>query len=151
MIKYIKGDLLKLIPDDKSIKLIPHVANDQKIMGAGIALGLSKKWPIVKELNKSTKLGDVEFITTTPYTVVANMISQEGLFSRNNPTPIRYKALSECMLKVKDYIKEHSTLLGKMDIYTVKFGSGLAKGNWVFIENLIDEIWKDIDVNIYEL
>jgi hypothetical protein len=38
------------------------------------------------------------------------------------------------------------------DIYAPKFGSGLAGGNWEFIEELIDEILVDVrDIYIFSL
>jgi hypothetical protein len=37
----------------------------------------------------------------------------------------------------------------KYEIHAPKFGSGLAGGNWNFIENLIEDIWIDIPVYIY--
>ena len=34
-------------------------------------------------------------------------------------------------------------------IYAPKFGTGHSGGNWRFIEDLIKDTWKDIDVVIY--
>lgn len=37
----------------------------------------------------------------------------------------------------------------KVGIHCPKFGSGLAGGNWLFIEDLISDIWKNIPVFVY--
>jgi hypothetical protein len=37
----------------------------------------------------------------------------------------------------------------RVEIHAPKFGSGLAGGNWLFISDLIDDIWGNINTFIY--
>jgi hypothetical protein len=38
-----------------------------------------------------------------------------------------------------------------VQIHAPKFGCGLAGGNWNFIQDLITDIWKNIQVFVYQL
>lgn len=150
MITYLKGNILELLPTDKStLKIFPHVANDIPVMGSGIALGIIRKWPTVKEKNKSKTLGENEYIFVRDDVVVVNMVAQHNTI-RENPKPIRYKALVECMTKVANYISTLKGFSQNVEIHTIKFGSKRSMGTWSFIEELINEIWCDIPVFIYE-
>jgi hypothetical protein len=142
--------------------VIPHVCNNINAFGAGFAQALTNYDPSVKAnfhmLGNKAKLGYTQFVTTKinnknqSKIIIANMIAQNKLIDRNkNPRPINYMALVSCMVKVRDYInqiKNESDI--KSQIYAPKFGSGLAGGNWNFIEYLIEDIWTDIPVFIYE-
>jgi hypothetical protein len=82
------------------------------------------------------------------------MIAQSGIKNYENPKPIKYVALMNCMLKVKDLIieKKRENVGTKISIHCPKFGSFRAGGNWDFIEELIFEIWiaNKIDVTVYD-
>lgn len=104
-------------------------------------------------------LGETQFITVeepsdpvakTKLVVVANMVAQTLGGSR----PLSYSRLAECMIEVAD----HSCLLRKyvleqplykrlfpqgssLRIAAPMFGSGLAGGDWNFIERLIEDCW----------
>jgi hypothetical protein len=39
--------------------------------------------------------------------------------------------------------------VNKVQIHAPKFGSGLAGGNWAFIQELIKDIWNNYSVFIY--
>lgn len=161
MIKYITGNLFEKIHSNTSIKYIPHCCNNMTVMKSGFAKELTTRYPIVAQINKSTQLGDVEFIgiklpQDTDFnehytTIVVNLIAQHQTI-RQNEKPIRYEALVKCMRKLKDEIdRMHKTGFYECEIHAPMFGSGLAKGNWLFIEELIEEIWYDIPVYIYKI
>ena len=46
-------------------------------------------------------------------------------------------------------MSKNSLSSDKIEIHCPKFGSGLAGGNWHFIENLIEDIWTAYFVTVY--
>lgn len=136
--KYKKGDVIKASKEKICNVIIPHICNDIKKWGAGFVLAISKEWKKPEQLFRSTnlKLGEVQFIQVTNKIIIANMIAQHGIRHKNNKTPIRYDNLRSALIKVnKKAIKTNSIIMAP------KFGSGLAGGNWNFIEQIIkDEI-----------
>jgi O-acetyl-ADP-ribose deacetylase (regulator of RNase III) len=89
-----------------------------------------------------------------PYFYVVNMVGQHGLISSENPHPVSYPALEKAMRKVAKSIE---TCWWKADppipyrIVAPKFGAGLAGGDWNEIEKLINEVWAEHEVIIFEL
>jgi hypothetical protein len=151
----------RLISDNKSFTLIvPHVCNNINVFGAGFAYHVSQHYPTVKEnfhlLGKKASLGYTQFLQvksnkkTNGKIIFANMIAQHGTISKINPRPINYASLIKCMMDIKIFIesleyKDDTTT----EIHAPKFGSRLAGGNWSFIENLIEDVWPNIDTYIY--
>lgn len=144
-----------------STVIIPHVCNNINLFGAGFAAYIGSHYPIVKEnfhmLGNKAKLGQTQFVlceTNNDYKhsiIVANMIAQNGVRTKNNIRPLNYAALVHCMCEVNSYIrdiKQKQEIL-KVEIHTPKFGSGLAGGDWLFIEKLIEDIWTNYPVYIY--
>jgi O-acetyl-ADP-ribose deacetylase (regulator of RNase III) len=162
----IQGDVTD--PVGEGIKIIPHIISDLGVCGAGVAKAIVKKWPnvlvdiVAAKKDKNWGLGLV-VKTYEPDVVILSMIAQEGLRSRTNPSPIKYAALKKCMNEVflahcslvcleKAHMRNFLSLDVSHSIHCPKFGSGLAGGDWDFIEKLIQEIWVDngIDVTVYE-
>lgn len=153
MIKYVKGDAT--LPQGDGNKLVIHVVNDVGRFGSGFALAVLKRYPVVREVyikafesDKHPKLGDVQMINVSDGLWFANMVAQHGVIGPNNPIPIDYGELRECLRSVRDFAIEHN-----LKIHAPKFGSGLAGGKWIVIEKLIQDelIAQNIDVTIYEL
>jgi hypothetical protein len=145
-----------------STVIIPHVCNNINLFGAGFAAYLSGRLPFVKEnfhmLGNKAKLGYVQYISIKKDPVynyeliIANMIAQNKTINQNNPRPLNYEALVRCMIDVKNKIMQHQQMYNnKVEIHCPKFGSGLAGGNWNFIEDLILDIWHDIPVVVHGL
>ena len=140
-----------------STVVVPHVCNNIGLFGAGFAAAISKNFPIVSTnfelLGKKTKLGYVQYVSVFKDSfygheiIFANMIAQNGTINRSNPRPLNYEALFKCMLDVRNFI--HQSDKEKIEIHCPKFGSGLAGGNWIFINDLIRDIWKGISVTVY--
>ena len=160
-IKYIKGNIFEHLPEEVPV-IIPHICNDVGAFGAGFVVELANRFPRCKEeylrwfQNKFDVermilfgLSKVQFVHVGQRLTVANMIAQKGLISEDNPSPIRYAALTGAMGSVA----YASTLTQDSQIHTVKFGSGLAGGNWDHIESLIKELWIDsgCSVTVYYL
>jgi hypothetical protein len=56
------------------------------------------------------------------------------------------------MVSLAYYIDHNTGFLNKtekVEIHCPKFGSGLAGGNWAFIEDLIEDIWGKYSVTVY--
>lgn len=141
--------------------IIPHVCNNVNAFGAGFAGQVASLYPQVKAnfhlLGHKSKLGHTQFIIAESdpkykhQIIFANMIAQNKLISPSNTRPLNYGALVYSMTQVRNYIKELEKNIEskKIEIHAPKFGSGLAGGNWNFIEYLIKDIWYDIPVFIY--
>jgi hypothetical protein len=144
--------------------IVPHVCNNIDVFGGGFTGGIVKHYPIVRDnyhmlgpsfLKKN--LGYVQFITakenkaSSNKIIFANMIAQNGTISFNNKRPLNYLALCKSMAEVAKYIRSNKNSSEQdFHIHAPKFGSGLAGGNWSFIYNLIEDIWTDIPVFIYD-
>jgi hypothetical protein len=142
--------------------IIPHVCNNINLFGAGFAKYIGEKFPIVKEnfhlLGNKASLGHNQYISvlhnnnTKTKLVVCNMIAQDGVVNVKNIRPLNYGSLVFCMNDIKNKIlllSSNDINDNKYEIHAPKFGSGLAGGNWNFIENLIEDIWTEIPVYIY--
>jgi len=162
------GKLINVVGDvtnpqytgENEIAIIPHCCNDVRVMGAGVALALKRKWAGVEYyyLKGRMVLGDISYVnpnTELNNIMVVNMIGQHGCVSTDNTKPVKYWALAKAMLSiVKEVIpsiKEKTPDVTPV-IHCPKFGSDLAGGNWDFILELIKEIWIEngIDVVVYE-
>jgi hypothetical protein len=164
MISYVKGDATQ--PQGEGNKLVIHIVNDVGRFGSGFALAVLKRYPIVKESylqpfanDKPLKLGDVQFIKVADDLWFANMVAQHGVIGPGNPMPIQYDALRKCLREVCLFSKrmnpQDNTKFPdeQWSVFGPKFGSGLAGGKWIVVEQIIqDELIKNnIDVTIYEL
>jgi O-acetyl-ADP-ribose deacetylase (regulator of RNase III) len=141
---------------DSDYRIIPHVCNNQGVMGKGVAKALYNKWPEVKKqylwrfklMEGVIELGEAFPVNVGNDTFVYNMIAQLGVMSRrdknNNPIgrdgkpPIRYTSLIKAMNTVKNFA---SQINGSVEIHCPKFGCGLAGGNWNVIKSIIEEMW----------
>lgn len=144
---------------------VPHVCNNIDSFGAGFAGQVSSIYPEVKSnyhlLGKhflKNNLGYSQFVDVYDdkqygnKIIFVNMIAQNGIRNSTNTRPLNYAALSQCMISIARYINNNTGFLTKnekIEIHAPKFGSGLAGGNWNFISELIDDIWKKYPVYIY--
>lgn len=141
--------------------IVPHVCNNINLFGAGFAAYVSSRFPNVKEnfhmLGNKSKLGKTQFViceNDNEYKhslVVANMIAQNGTVSKSNTRPLNYAALVYSMSEINTYIKGLKSIneSAKIEIHAPKFGSGLAGGDWSFIEQLICDLWSEYPVFVY--
>jgi hypothetical protein len=143
--------------------IVPHVCNNVNAFGAGFAGQVAEKFPIVKVnfhlLGSKARLGHTQFVNThiepnyKHAITFANMIAQNKTIGPKNPRPLNYGSLVTCMYEIKSYI--HSFKKNnedqKIEIHAPKFGCGLAGGQWDFVSELINDIWNDVPVFIYQL
>lgn len=142
--------------------IVPHVCNNVNAFGAGFAGAVAGYYPEVKENYHllgssflSNNLGYVQFVDVYKdqkfghKLIFANMIAQNGLINKNNQRPLNYLALVKSMVSVGKYIQQNFDSENRVQIHAPKFGSGLGGGNWLFIEELIKDIWVNIPTFIY--
>lgn len=146
-----------------STVIVPHVCNNIGVFNGGFAGQVANLFPEVKVnymmLGGNLKLGMCQFVITNTSgknkhkIIFANMIAQNKLLSHNNTRPLNYGALVYCMNDVRSYIKkclsDASYEFENIEIHAPKFGSGLAGGDWNFIQELIHDLWFDLQVFIY--
>ncbi len=144
---------------------IPHVCNNIDLFGAGFAADLAEQFPSVKAdyhmLGKTflkNNFGYCQIIKVIEEQkhkqklYIVNMIAQNGVKSHNNPRPLNYYALSKSMGSMSSFILSNTGFLNKsenIEIHCPKFGSGLAGGNWNFINDLIYDIWGRYNVTVH--
>lgn len=152
MIEFLKGDCLQ---NSDTKRVIAHIVNNKGGFGAGFALAVSKRYPIVKERYKkwyhigeykSSKfnLGDIQVIQIDDHLTFVSMLAQNGYTSKRNPVPLNYETLEKCLMKLN---RVESTA----EIWMPKIGSGLAGGDWKEIEEMLNYFLKDRVVKVFEL
>lgn len=145
-ITFLTGDATQ--PQDSGNKLIVHVCNDINLFGAGFALAISNRWNMPKAVYHTSAgqhvLGNVQFVPVEDDVTVVNMIAQHGVRSADNPHPIRYDAVRECLKKVNDYAIENNA-----SIHMPRIGCGLAGGKWEEIAKIIQQTLT-VDVYVYD-
>lgn len=181
MIKYIKGDATypeKVVPE--GVKLIVHIVNDIGAWGAGFVLALNKRWPQPKALYRSTfdtyktlgqtyvrPLGQVDIVRVDKDQdiYVVNLVGQTDIRPKRLEDvdaksclmsevkdglvmPVRYDAIYNGLCELKRRINQYHYYF---TLHMPKIGSGLAGGNWSKIEKIINEIFKENEVYVYEI
>lgn len=142
-----------------STVILPHVCNAHSFISSKFAAVLNEKYPSLSEnfkmLSKDAVLGKTQFVKVfedSEYKhsiIIANMICQQTA-TKFSSRLINYGALSYCMNSVRFKAKEiKKSEEEKIEIHAPKFGCGNSGGNWVFISNLIEDIWLGLDTYIY--
>lgn len=156
-IKYRVGNIFTQLPTDDTMVVIPHIVNNVGGFGAGFVLHFAKTFPKAKESYFDWVKGNIKAIPfelgqSMPAKIGENriahhMCAQNGVIGPNNPKPIKYRALANCLHKVNN-------LCGSInvEIHAPAFGSDLSGGDWYIISTLIDEILiSPVKIYIYTL
>lgn len=125
--KIIDKDILTI-----SEGIICHQVNCKKVMGAGLALRIRNKFPIVYEEYKkyNGKLGDVQVIVITKNLSVANLYGQDRYGRDRCYTD--YDALKECFKKLSAWDQQ---------IYIPNgMGCRLGGGDWNIVCAIVEEM-----------
>lgn len=143
----IDGNLIELT-DLGMFDVIAHGCNAFCKMGAGIALSLRKRWPVIYEVDCQTprgyegKLGTIgvaSVVTQSGFATVVNCYTQYKYGT--DKQHVEYGAVRSCMQKIAARFK------GKR-IGLPKIGCNLAGGKWSIVKNIIIEELVDCDVTI---
>jgi O-acetyl-ADP-ribose deacetylase (regulator of RNase III) len=152
-IRYLKGDATD--PQGEGRKIICHVCNDIGKWGKGFVVALSRRWPITRteylkwyRSRKGFRLGAVQFVKVETDIVVANMVGQHDIKTKNKIPPIRYSAVAKALEKVGI-----AAMRNNASVHCPRFGAGLAGGRWKQIEKLLNDYVcsRDIQVTVYDL
>lgn len=157
-----------LEPEETGNLLLIHCCNNVPCMGSGIAGAIAKKWPKVRDLymkwgeglpaayetHRQLRLGEIQivkvegdFVKENGYAVV-NLIGQQGVGPGiYGMPPIRYEAIKEGFYKVKELIVRKQNKY-PINIVMPRIGCSLAMGSWAKIEEIINEVFGDIDISI---
>ena len=161
-IEYREGDLFSHpFSKNNTITFLSHVCNSHGAMGSGFVVPLTNKFPKVRSdylqwanQNDSLKpfeLGQTQFVeceSDGENLVVCNMVAQ----TLGGDRPLFYNKLANCMDDVARLANSKQIQSDcKVEIVAPLFGAGLAKGNWLFIEELIQDCWSDFTVFVYYL
>lgn len=149
-ITYVTGDATQ--PIGSGVRIIAHICNDRGGWGRGFVRAISARWSRPEADYKAWfrgadfdfALGKIQLVQVQSTLYIANMIAQQGYQGLNNPVPLCYDSLDECLKKL---YKEAKNL--KASVHMPKIGTGLAGGDWSKIEALIEENLKDIEVLVY--
>ena len=150
----IKGDATS--PQAKGPKIIAHVCNDLGGWGKGFVLAVSKRWPEPERAYRAWHrerarndfgLGAVQLVQVRPDTWVANMVGQRGTRTGSKGPPVRYEAISQCLVA----LTAHAVRLGA-SVHMPRIGCGLAGGRWELIEPLITEtlLAQGVPTTVYD-
>lgn len=140
-IREIMGDLFSS-PD----KLIVHGCNDQRVMGAGIAVPIKNRYPkaVAPYFDANTKLvmGEVVY-GFDRNTWIANAITQTLGAKTEDNLPISYKAIETCFKSIHNFCLENS-----IDAISLpQIGAGLGGGDWDVIRSSLDSVFLDSGIN----
>lgn len=141
LLKYVKGDIL-----DAKHGIIGHQVNCRMVMGAGLAKQIREKYPMVfseyQEVMGATpfhaRLGKCQIVQVGPDLYVANLFGQAD-FAPSGIRHTSYNALSMALHGLYDWRTKNFKTEADMPIYLpFGLGSGLARGDWAVIQELIN-------------
>jgi O-acetyl-ADP-ribose deacetylase (regulator of RNase III) len=146
MVNYKKGDLFKA-PED----ILAHGVNCMGAFGSGVAAGMAHNHRKARDQyfdkhNRSGgwELGDVQFVRSGNKWI-ANCATQKDFLPRGI-CHADYPAIKKTMSLVKEF-----AMGNKMTIAIPRIGAGLAGGDWDVIKPIIEEVFSDYDLTVYEL
>lgn len=153
LIKFVTGDAT--LPQGSSLRYILQIVNDEGKYGAGFSGALSKRWPKIeteyrqwwRERYGNLNQGDIQIIQVLSDLVVINMVAQNGIVSKDNPTPINYDGLKSCLDKAGTEISKHNA-----SVHIPRIGCGLGGGTWEKIEPLLEQeiLKRGINITVYD-
>lgn len=163
-IEYVIGDATepKYSEKEGNLDFIVHCCNDIGAWGAGFVMALSKKWPQPQEKyikwyknresssGKLFKQGQIQIVDTpNPDILVVNIIGQSGTGHFHELPPVRYGAIEEGLIRLRQYIvRDMRNYYSDYTINMPRIGCGLAGGSWDKIEDILNRVFKDTDINI---
>jgi len=161
-ILYTTGDATR--PQGPGNRLICHCCNDIGGWGSGFVVALSNRWAAPEKAYREWhrtgdcsgapfELGEVQFVpvdqTQGSQVWVANIIGQHKTIARGEATPVRYEALEKGFERVREFCQNCG-----FTAHMPRIGSGLARGDWSRIEEIINRVLVDegsIEVTVYDL
>ena len=148
MVKTINCDIF-----DSSATTILHVANIYCSFGTGIAKEIRKRYPRAYQVDKMTKHADSSKIGQFTFAAadknqeqsVANLYAMTGIGTSKRQ--LSYDALIECLENLKSWMikmEMDNEIIG----IPYGMGAGLAGGDWIIVESIIQSIFTNSDFNV---
>lgn len=150
MIKIIEGNLF-----DSKAQIICHQVNACGVMGSGVAKEVRERYPTVygayrNEYEKGNlKLGIVIYATAKKDQVIANMCAQDK-FGYDGKLYTNYVALQECFNNVVSYAYSAFDIKPTIAL-PYKMSCDRGGGKWDIVYQMIENTFKDFDVEIWKL
>lgn len=154
MIEYKQGDLLK-----SDCNVIVHGCNCFHKMGGGIARQIKQIYPEAYNADLRTDYGDIKKMGDFSYVVTENKFTGNELYIINAYTQYNYggdpykiyadyDAIEHVMIKIQHFFVDSHDIQFKIGF--PKIGSGLAGGDWNKISNIINNVFENRTVYVYE-
>jgi O-acetyl-ADP-ribose deacetylase (regulator of RNase III) len=124
---------------DIHVGIICHQVSAQYVMGAGLALQIARKWPVVKRayLEERPILGAMQIVNVAHDLWVANLVGQEKIGRGEVQT--NYPAFTNS-IKAAARIARISE---KKIYFPYMMGCGLAGGDWEIVSEIISRCSPD--------
>jgi O-acetyl-ADP-ribose deacetylase (regulator of RNase III) len=154
-ITYKKGDVLQAFKNGE-VDVVIHQTNCMGVMGSGIARQIKEQFPEAyrayknDEYMRGLKLGNFSYAwieTSSRPLVLGIIINLNGQNEYNDRTKCNtnYAALGKGLFDVEQQLKKH------LVVAMPKIGAGLGGGDWKIIEAIIESVFYDREVFVYEL
>jgi len=155
MIEYRKGDVLDALRD-RNVSIVAHGVNCRGGFGSGIAGQIAKRYPVVRSKylekfkNEGWRLGESQgvFMYDEPsrhLSVIMNCATQDD-YGRDGQLYCDYDAIFTCITTLYNTCASLELTPG-----IPKIGCGLAGGDWIIVEKIINNIFKKRTIYVYEL
>jgi O-acetyl-ADP-ribose deacetylase (regulator of RNase III) len=149
MIKIVQGDVTKA-----SENIIIHQVNCQGKMGSGVAKGIRSSFPKVYDeymkmcewaKEKERLLGHAQVVQVGDNKYIVNLFSQL-FYGYDGKRYTSYDALYDGF----SYIAEHAKRTNKSVAMPYLIGCGLGGGDWGIVYRIIEQIFGDYEVTLYQ-
>lgn len=160
-IRYVVGDATDPTEDLHTRQVVAHIINDGGYWNRGFARAIADRYPKVKHAHNLWRLGwwqgsrvppslgHIQFVQVGPFRHVANMVAQRGLYHGSfNPEPLDYMALEQCLQRLKQWCENITTGSIGPTVHMPKIGSGLARGDWNRVEQMITSQLSHFDIQV---
>ena len=145
-INHIVGDVTNTI-ESKGIKIIAHCCNNIGAWGRGVVLAISRRWGMPELIYRRwaqenpfemrNSLGKIQIVPVERDIMVANIIGQNGIKTKNGIPPVRYDAIRSGLEKIEKFMENYKDK--NPTLHMPRIGCGLAGGEWQKIEPIIEE------------
>lgn len=148
MIKIIDGNLF-----DSNTDVIAHQCNCQGVMGTGVAAEVKRRYPDVYQAYRYTyekhglRLGQVIVKKTSDNKHIANLLAQEK-YGYDGKCYTDYDKLQECFDRTIYFMKMEGL---KSIAFPYLMACHRGGGDWNVVYKMIEDTFKDFDVEIWRL
>lgn len=151
-LSYIEGDAIQLARVRTGRNILAHIVNDSGGWGRGFVVNLSRAFRSAEDAYRLWaangieaptswdvwpraifELGETQFVRVSPNLVVANMCAQHGYGTPEDPIPVRYDAVEQCMQTVFYECAENNAVL-----HMPRIGTNLGGGTW---PEILSSMW----------